>query len=140
MPTIGGRLCCGDAIPPGPFDQRPNESRTDVLVFSTPPLEKDLEVTGYVTAELYAATSAPDTDFTMMLVDVSPDGYARYLTDGVVRARYRETTGRAEPVTPGRAYRYNLDLWVTSNLFKAGQIVYHDAARPSSVTLPVIPR
>lgn len=175
VPTIGGRLCCGDTIPPGPFDQRPNESRTDVLVFSTPPLEKDLEVTGYVTAELYAATSAPDTDFTMMLVDVAPDGYARYLTDGIVRARYRETTDRAEPVTPGRVYRYKLDLWVTSNLFKAGhrirlyvsssnfprfdrnlntgepgataaravkaeQTIYHDASKPSSVTLPVIPR
>ncbi len=175
VPTIGGRLCCGDAIPPGPFDQRPNESRKDVLVFSTPPLERDLEVTGYVTAELYAATSAPDTDFTMMLVDVAPDGYARYLTDGIVRARYRDTTDRAEPVTPGRVYKYTIDLWATSNLFKAGhrirlyvsssnfprfnrnhntgetsvgatrvvkaeQTVYHDASRPSSVTLPVIPR
>lgn len=175
VPTIGGRLCCGDAIPPGPFDQRPNESRLDVLVFSTPPLERDLEVTGYVTAELYAATSAPDTDFTMMLVDVAPDGYARYLTDGIVRARYRDTTDRAEPITPGRVYKFNLDLWVTSNLFKAGhrlrlyvsssnfprfnrnhntgetnvgatralkadQTIYHDASRPSSITLPVIPR
>jgi len=132
-------------------------------------------VTGYVTAELYAATSAPDTDFTMMLVDVAPDGYARYLTDGIVRARYRDTTDRAEPVTPGRVYKYTLDLWATSNLFKAGhrirlyvsssnfprfnrnhntgetsaaaaravkaeQTVYHDASRPSSVMLPVIPR
>jgi uncharacterized protein len=175
VPTIGGRLCCGDAIPPGPFDQRPNESRKDVLVFSTPPLERDVEVTGYVTAELYAATSAPDTDFTAMLVDVAPDGYARYLTDGIVRARYRDTTDRPEPVTPGGVYKYNVDLWVTSNLFKAGhrirlyvsssnfprfnrnnntgemsagaarpvkadQTIYHDVSRPSSVTLPVIPR
>jgi putative CocE/NonD family hydrolase len=111
----------------------------------------------------------------MMLIDVAPDGYARYLTDGIVRARYRDTTGRPEPVTPGRVYKYDLDLWVTSNLFKAGhrirlyvsssnfprfsrnpntgessatatravtadQTIYHDASRPSSVTLPVIPR
>lgn len=120
VPTVGGRLCCGDAIPPGPFDQRPNESRQDVLVFSTPPLEKDVEVTGYVTVELYAATTARDTDFTAMLVDVSPDGYARYLTDGIVRARYRTTTEKAEEVVPGKLYKYTIDLWATSNLFRAG--------------------
>lgn len=120
VPTVGGRLCCGDAIPPGPFDQRPNESRQDVLVFSTPPLEKDVEVTGYVTVELYAATTARDTDFTAMLVDVSPDGYARYLTDGIARARYRTTTEKAEEVVPGKLYKYTIDLWATSNLFRAG--------------------
>jgi len=175
VPTIGGRLCCGDAIPPGPFNQRPNESRPDVLVFSTPPLEREVEVTGFITVELYAATSARDTDFTAMLVDVAPDGYARYLTDGIIRARYREGTERAEPVAPGRVYKYTIDLWATSNLFRAGhrirlyvsssnfprfsrnhntgdpvsgatrsikaaQAIYHDASRPSHVTLPVIPR
>lgn len=119
-PTIGGRLCCGAAIQPGPFDQRPNESRQDVLVFSTPPLERDVEVTGYITAELYASTSAPDTDFTAMIVDVDPSGYARFLTDGVVRARYRNSTERAEPVEPGKVYKYTVDLWATSNVFKAG--------------------
>jgi putative CocE/NonD family hydrolase len=175
VPTIGGRLCCGRALPPGPFDQRPNESRADVLVFSTLPLEKDTEVTGFVTVELYASTSAPDTDFTAMLVDVAPDCYARFLTDGVVRARYRDMSGRAEAVVPGRVYKYTIDLWATSNLFRAGhrirlyvsssnfprfdrnlntgeaasvsartikaaQAVYHDAARASSLVLPVIPR
>lgn len=120
VPTIGGRLCCGQSLPPGPFDQRPNEGRRDVLVFSTPPLERDTEVTGFVTVELYASTSAPDTDFTAMLVDVSPDGYARFLTDGVVRARYREAYARAEAVVPGRVYKYIVDLWATSNLFRAG--------------------
>src|SRR5262249_27814182 len=119
-PTIGGRLCCGAAIQPGPFDQRPNESRQDVLVFSTPPLDRDLEVTGYITAELYASTSAPDTDFTAMIVDVDPSGYARFLTDGVVRARYRNSTERAQPIEPGKVYKYTIDLWATSNVFKAG--------------------
>src|SRR5262245_221411 len=119
-PTIGGRLCCGAAIQPGPFDQRPNESRPDVLVFSTPPLERDVEVTGYITAELYAATSARDTDFTAMIVDVDPSGYARFLTDGVVRARYRNSTERAEPIEPGKVFKYTVDLWATSNVFKAG--------------------
>jgi putative CocE/NonD family hydrolase len=121
VPTIGGRLCCGnDVLPPGPFDQRPNESRSDVLVYSTPPLEKDTEVTGYITLELYAATTASDTDFTAMLVDVDPSGYARFLTDGIVRGRYRSSTARVEPIVSGKVYRYDIDLWVTSNVFKTG--------------------
>lgn len=121
VPTIGGRLCCAnDLLAPGPFDQRPNEMRPDVLVYSTPPLEKDLEVTGEVAVELWAATTAVDTDFTALLADVEPSGYARYLTDGIVRARYRNSTERAEPVVPGQVHRYRIDLWSTSNLFRAG--------------------
>jgi len=121
VPTIGGRLCCGaEAFPPGPFDQSPNESRRDVLVYSTPPLAFDLEVTGFVRLELYAATSAADTDFTAMLVDVDTTGYSRYLADGIVRARYRTSTERAERVESGRVYQYSIDLWATSNLFKKG--------------------
>jgi putative CocE/NonD family hydrolase len=117
--TIGGRLCCG-GLPPGPFDQSPNESRSDVLVYSTPPLAQDIEVTGFITMELYAATSAADTDFTAMLVDVDETGFARYLADGIIRARFRETTARATPIEPGKIYKYTVDLWATSNLFKAG--------------------
>jgi putative CocE/NonD family hydrolase len=120
VPTIGGRLCCGGAIPPGPFDQRPNESRSDVLVFSTPQLERDVEVTGDITVDLYAASSAVDTDFTAMIVDVDPSGYARFLTDGIVRARYRNSTERAEMIEPGKVYKYTIELWATSNVFKAG--------------------
>ncbi len=118
--TIGGRLCCGAATRPGPYDQRPSESRDDVLVFSTPPLTKDLEVTGYVKAELYASTSAVDTDFTVLLADVEPSGYARFLTDGVVRARYRASTEHGELIEPGKVYKFDVDLWATSNVFKAG--------------------
>jgi uncharacterized protein len=117
--TIGGRLCCG-GLPPGPFDQSPNESRTDVLVYSTPALERDVEVTGFITVDLYAATSAADTDFTAMLVDVDPQGYARYLADGIIRARFRNSRAAAEPIEPGRIYQYSIDLWATSNVFKAG--------------------
>jgi len=121
--TLGGRLCCGSVKPPyhpGPFDQRPNESRTDVLVYSTGPLAKDIEVTGFITAEVWAATSAADTDFTAMLVDVDPTGYARYLADGILRARYRRSTERAVPLTPGQVEKYTIDLGATSNVFKAG--------------------
>jgi len=120
VPTIGGRLCCGQALPPGPADQRPNESRPDVLVFSTAPLAREVEVTGPVSLDLYAATSAVDTDFTALLVDVDTNGYARFLTDGIVRARYRDSTTQAIEVVPGKVYKYSIDLWATGNVFKAG--------------------
>ena len=121
--TLGGRLCCGNVQPPyhpGPYDQRPNESRPDVLVYSTGPLAKDIEVTGFITAEVWAASSALDTDFTAMLVDVDPSGYARYLADGILRARYRSSRERAEPLLPGRIEKYAIDLGATANVFKAG--------------------
>jgi len=123
VPTIGGRLCCGTALAPGPFDQKANELRPDVLTFSTPPLERDLEVTGFVSVELYAATSAVDTDFTALLVDVDERGYARFLTDGIVRARYAENTNSARPISPNKVYKYTIDLWATGNVFKAGHRV-----------------
>ncbi len=119
VPTIGGRLCCG-GLPPGPTDQKANESRSDVLVFSTPVLTRDTEVTGFITAELYASTSAADTDFTAMIVDVDESGYARYLGDGIIRARYRNSTKVAEPIEPNKVYKYTIDLWATSNVFKTG--------------------
>jgi putative CocE/NonD family hydrolase len=120
VPTIGGRLCCGQALPPGPADQRPNESRSDVLIFSTPPLSQDIEVTGFVSLELFASTSAVDSDFTALLADVAPDGYARFLTDGIVRARHRDSTKQASAVTPGEVNKYAIDMWATGNVFKAG--------------------
>ncbi len=123
VPTLGGRMCCNVEVPPGPFDQRPNEGRPDVLIFSTPPLEKDLEVTGFIRAKIYASTSADDTDFTVLLADVDPSGYSRFLTDGIVRARYRNSTAKADPIEAGRVYAYDIDLWATSNVFKAGHRV-----------------
>jgi putative CocE/NonD family hydrolase len=121
--TLGGRLCCGAQYLPGPADQRPNESRPDVLVYSTPPLAEDLEVTGFLTAEIQAATSAVDTDFTAMLVDVDPTGYARYLGDGIVRARYRTSREAAALLNPGEVVTYSIDMGPTSNVFKAGHRV-----------------
>ncbi len=121
VPTRGGGLCCWPAaLPAGAYDQRPVEGRPDVLVYSTPPLVEALEVTGPVMVTLWAASSASDTDFTAKLVDVEPDGYARNLTDGIIRARYRTSTRSAEPIEPGRAYEYRIDLWATSNVFRAG--------------------
>jgi putative CocE/NonD family hydrolase len=121
VPTRGGALCCWQgSVPGGAFDQRPVEARRDVLVYSTAPLTEAVEVTGPVTMKLWAASSAPDTDFTAKLVDVDPSGFARNLTDGIVRARYRESTARATPIEPGRVYEYTIDLWATANVFKAG--------------------
>ncbi|NUQ05775.1 MAG: CocE/NonD family hydrolase [Anaerolineae bacterium] len=176
VPTRGGALCCGEAaLPSGAYDQRAIEARPDVLVYSTPPLAHDLEVTGPLEVHLWAATSAPDTDFTAKLVDVGPCGFARNLTDGIVRARHRRSLERAEFVTPGEVCEYVIDLAATCNVFKAGhqirveisssnfprfdrnansglplgedtvlrpalQTIWHDAARPSHIVLPVIPR
>jgi hypothetical protein len=121
VPTVGGPLCC-DVIhlPAGPRDQKEVESRADVLVYSTEPLQQDLEVTGQVTLDLYASSSAVDTDFTAKLVDVWPNGYAQNLTEGIIRASYRESTSEAKPIVPGKVYEYKIDMWSTSNVFLKG--------------------
>ncbi|MEA2530324.1 MAG: uncharacterized protein QOG89_1968, partial [Thermomicrobiales bacterium] len=107
-------------LPPGAFDQRPVEQRMDVLVFKTEPLDHDVEVTGPVTLTFWASTSAPDTDLTAKLVDIYPGGYARNLTDGIIRARYRQGTDQPRPIARGEVYEYQIDLWATSNLFRRG--------------------
>jgi len=119
--TIGGPLCCG-ALPTGigPQDQRPAEARNDVLVYSTPAFAKDTEVTGPVSLDLYVSSSAVDTDFTGMLIDVWPNGFAQNLTSGILRLRYRNSPQKPLPVIPGETYHIVLDLWATSNVFAAG--------------------
>ncbi|MBJ7601004.1 MAG: X-Pro dipeptidyl-peptidase [Candidatus Nephthysia bennettiae] len=122
VPTRGGALLLSPEYPSGPYDQQQVEARPDVLVFTSQPLERDTEVTGPVRVELWAASSAPDTDFVARLCDVHPDGRSINLTDGVVRARYRDWASGARPslIEPGRPLCYDIDLWSTSNLFKAG--------------------
>ena len=121
VPTVGGPLCCdGQHMPPGPREQKEVEDRSDVLLYSTPPLERDLEVTGPVSLDLFAKSSAADTDFTAKLVDVWPDGKAINLTEGILRARFRESTGKPDPIEPGKVYEYKIDLWATSNVFLKG--------------------
>jgi len=123
VPTRGGALLMTPEYEAGPLDQRPIESRSDVVTYTTSPLGRDLEVTGPVSVRLFAASSAPDTDFVARLVDVHPDGYARNLTDGIVRARHRAHPGPPSLIEPGRAYEYRIDLWATSNLFRAGHCI-----------------
>lgn len=120
-PTRGGGLCCDPAfMASGAYDHRAIEARPDVLVYSTQPLGEDVEVTGPVTLTLYASTSAVDTDFTAKLLDVEPCGYARNLTDGILRARYRSSRTEPSFLDPGAVYRFEVDLVATSNLFKKG--------------------
>lgn len=128
VPTRGGGLCCGNARALGPLDQRPVEARGDVLVYSTPPLARDTEVTGPVTLQLWVQSSAVDTDFTAKLVDVWPNGYAQNLTDGILRMRYRASRERPELMTPGETYKIEIDLWATSNLFRAGHRIRLEVA------------
>ena len=120
-PTIGGPLCCG-ALPTGigPEDQRPAEARGDVLVYTAPAFAKDTEVTGPVSLDLYVSSSAVDTDFTGMLVDVWPNGFAQNLTSGILRLRYRNSQEKPELANPGETYHITVDLWATSNVFLAG--------------------
>jgi uncharacterized protein len=119
VPTHGGALLMAAQFQAGPLDQRRIEARPDVLAYTTAPLERDTEVTGPINVQLWACSSAPDTDFVARLVDVYPDGRAFNLTDGIIRARYRD--GLTESLLePGQPYAFNIDLWATSNVFKAG--------------------
>src|SRR5687768_6929256 len=116
VPTVGGNhsICWWHAfhvIQPGPLDQRKVEERPDVLVYTTPPLDEALEVTGPIKLTLLAATDGPDTDWTAKLVDVHPDGRAFNLTEGVIRARFRKSFYRPpELLTPGEVFEYTIEL------------------------------
>lgn len=126
VPTVGGATFLPGlfiAANAGPRDQREVESRADVLCYSTAPLECDTEVTGPITLVLYVRSSAVDTDFTGKLVDVYPDGRAMIVTDGILRARYRNGFDRPELMTAGQTYRLEIDLVATANVFRAGHCI-----------------
>ncbi len=124
VPTIGGPLCCDSGhLPPGPRDQRPVEARDDVLIYSTPVFAQDTEITGPISLELFAKSTAVDTDFTAKLVDVSPDGFAQNLTEGIIRTRYRESQEKPTLMNPGQVYKFTIDLWSTSNVFLKGHVL-----------------
>jgi len=128
VPTLGGNHSVGPYNPglyehalPGPIDQRPVETRADVLTYTSDALPEDLEVTGPVVLKLYACSSAQDTDFVARLTDVYPDGRSINITDGVIRARFREDVwGEPKLMDPGTVYEFTIDLQCTSNVFLAG--------------------
>jgi uncharacterized protein len=103
-----------------PSDMRRIEERPDVLVYTSAPLEAPLEVTGALSLTLWIASTARDTDFTARLVDVFPDGAARALSDGIIRARYRRSPSRPELLVPGQPTELTIDLGATSNVFLPG--------------------
>jgi putative CocE/NonD family hydrolase len=176
VPTVGGNtLMPGGGFFMGPRDRRGVRDRLDVMLYTGDVLSHDLEVTGPVTATLHVATSARDTDFTVALVDVYPDGRAIGIADGILRLRYRNGFMEQRLAEPGEVYAIEIDLVATSNVFKAGhrigvevsssnfprfdrnpnhggviaeatekdfvvarQHVFHDAGRPSYVTLPIV--
>ena len=104
----------------GPDDYRAVEERADVLVYTSESLTDDLEVCGPIRVRLAAASSARDTDFMAKLIDVWPNGFAQRLTDGMVRARFREGMDRPSLIQPGQVYDYDLDLWNTCQLYRKG--------------------
>ena len=145
VPTIGGNLSAGDPVlVAGAYDQRGDErffgytgslplaARPDVLVFQTPPLEKDIEVTGPLTVKLWISSTAVDTDFTVKLLDVHPpngdypQGFAMNVTDSIQRARYRDSRESAEFLTPDTPTPLTIVMYPTSNVFARGHRIRLD--------------
>jgi hypothetical protein len=122
VPSYGGNVCCtGNAVQGGAFDQRRMEERADILVYSTEPLKEGIEVSGPIEVTLYVSSDAKDTDFTLKLIDVYPDGRAYNLDETIQRMRYRN--GYDKPLVwmeTGKVYKVTFQAMTTSNYFAAG--------------------
>ncbi|MGH3723433.1 MAG: CocE/NonD family hydrolase [Mycobacterium sp.] len=174
-PSAGGHSCCAaDSAPEGRYGQSEVEQRPDVLTYTSEPLTVGTEITGPVRVDLWASSSAPDTDFTAKLVVVQGDGTAVNLNNGIVRTSLAQSLSAPHPVPAGQPHQYRIDVWPVSYQFRAGerirleisssdfpqyapnpntgapfgenaelrtatQTILHDAAHPSTLTLPVIP-
>jgi hypothetical protein len=126
-PTYGGHGSGGGGITrdgafsiQGPMDQRSVLQRNDVLVYTSPELTADTEVTGAPEVNLFFSTDVKDTDFFATLTDVYPDGRSILITEGALRTKYRESKTKTSLLTPNQPYELNIPLWETSNLFKTG--------------------
>lgn len=122
VPSYGGNVCCtGNAVAGGAFDQRKMEERSDILVYSTEPLKEGLELSGSIEATIYVSSDVKDTDITVKLIDVYPDGRAYNLDETIQRLRYRDGYNRP-PVwmEAGKVYKATLQPMTTSNYFEAG--------------------
>lgn len=148
VPSIGGTITSGEPVMRGgAYDQRegphvfgasepylPLAARADVLVFETEPLKEDVEVTGPIEARLWVSSDRPDTDFTIKLIDVYPpnadypDGFAMNVTDGIMRARYRNSWEKPDMLTPGGVVELTVSAFPTSNLFKKGHRIRLDVS------------
>ncbi len=122
--SYGGNVCCtGNAINGGSFDQRPMEARQDILVYTTDPLTEGVEVSGFIESTLYISSDAKDTDFTIKLIDVHPDGSAYNLDETIQRVRYREGYEKEVFMEKGKVYKVDLTAMSTSNFFKKGHSI-----------------
>jgi len=124
VPSLGGNVCCtGGAIQAGSFDQRENEKREDILVYTSDPLETGIEVSGFIELILFVSSDVKDTDFTLKLIDVYPDGRAFNLDETILRARYREGFDREVFMEKGLIYRLDMPPISTSNYFESGHSI-----------------
>ena len=140
VPTRGGFNL---EIPAGPYDQRSLEGLGDVQIYSTPPLNAPMEVTGKVRAVVYAASNLSDNDLTVRLTDVYPDGRSMLICDGILRAAFRESTRNPTPIEPGSVYRYEIDLWSTSIAINQGhrlRVIVANTNSPRFETNPLYSR
>ena len=121
VPSHGGNVCCtGNAVQGGSFDQRAMESRNDILVYTSEPLTEGVEISGFIETTLYVSSDAPDTDFTLKLIDVDTDGKAWNLDETILRARYREGFDKEVMMKEGQVYKLEMTPLSTSNFFKKG--------------------
>ncbi len=121
VPSFGGTPCCNNSIlRGGAFDHQEAETRDDILVYTSDILEKGIEVTGFIESTLYVSSDVKDTDFTIKLIDVHPDGKAYNLDETIQRARYREGYEKEVFMKKGEVYKIDLTPMATSNYFKKG--------------------
>src|SRR5881275_980836 len=121
VPSYGGNVCCtGNAVTGGAFDQRKMETRPDILVYSSEPLKEGTEVSGPIEVTLYVSSDRKDTDFTVKVLDVYPDGRAYNLDETIQRVRYRDGYDKQVWMEPGKTYKVTLGPLNTSNYFDAG--------------------
>lgn len=124
VPSYGGNVCCtGNAVQGGSFDQHQMETRHDILVYTTEPFKDGVEMTGQIETTLYVSSDAKDTDFTVKVIDVYPDGRAYNLDETILRARYREGFDKEVWMEKGKVYKLNLSPMVTSNYFAPGHSI-----------------
>ncbi|HUQ92253.1 MAG TPA: CocE/NonD family hydrolase [Bryobacteraceae bacterium] len=126
VPSLGGNDCCGAPFLTGPRDQRPVESRHDVLVYTTDILSKPVAIAGPVKMNLHAATDGRDTDFMIKLVDVYPDGRTMNIAEGILRARFYKGLDKIELLEPNRPYTFEIDMRGTANVFQVGHRIRVD--------------
>ena len=124
-PTVGGSIL-SSVYPAGSVDVSEVQRRGDILVYTTPVLERDLDIVGPLRLVLYASSSAVDTDFSARLSDVFPDGRAIQLQSGILRARYNDSAGVPSLLEPARVYCFEIDMWATANRFRAGHRIRLD--------------